>query len=58
MLGAFVLMTKANVGLGVLSIPFVFMSVGMVPGIILLIIMNIIIMCEWRKKGGGSLPPG
>ncbi|WOO83195.1 N amino acid transport system protein [Vanrija pseudolonga] len=44
MLGAFVLMTKANVGLGVLSIPFVFMSVGMVPGIILLIIMNMIIM--------------
>ncbi|TXT08899.1 hypothetical protein VHUM_03027 [Vanrija humicola] len=42
--GAFVLMTKANVGLGVLSIPFVFMSVGMVPGIILLILMNFIIM--------------
>ncbi|KAL1405714.1 hypothetical protein Q8F55_007384 [Vanrija albida] len=44
MVGAFVLMTKANVGLGVLSIPFVFMVVGMVPGIILLIVMNLIIL--------------
>ncbi|WOO82647.1 N amino acid transport system protein [Vanrija pseudolonga] len=34
--GAFILITKANLGLGILAIPFVFMSVGLVPGIILL----------------------
>lgn len=45
-LGAFALMTKANIGLGVLSIPFVFMEVGMVPGVILLLVINLIIMCE------------
>jgi amino acid permease len=39
-------MTKANIGLGVLSIPFVFMEVGMVPGVILLLVINLIIMCE------------
>ncbi|BEJ12344.1 hypothetical protein CspHIS471_0208040 [Cutaneotrichosporon sp. HIS471] len=43
-LGAFALMTKANIGLGVLSIPFVFMEVGMVPGVILLLVINLIIM--------------
>lgn len=46
-MGAFVLMTKANIGLGVLSIPFVFMQVGMVPGIILLLVINLITMCEY-----------
>lgn len=40
-------MTKANIGLGVLSIPFVFMEVGMVPGVILLLILALIVMCEW-----------
>ncbi|BEI81643.1 hypothetical protein CcaverHIS002_0208030 [Cutaneotrichosporon cavernicola] len=43
-LGAFALMTKANIGIGVLSIPFVFMEVGMVPGVILLLVINLIIM--------------
>lgn len=45
-MGAFVLMTKANIGLGVLSIPFVFMLVGMAPGVILLFVMNLMVMCE------------
>lgn len=39
-------MTKANIGLGVLSIPFVFMELGMVPGVIILLVINLIIMCE------------
>jgi amino acid permease len=37
-------MTKANVGLGILQIPFVFMTIGLIPGIILLIAMAILIM--------------
>lgn len=40
-------MTKANIGLGVLSIPFVFMEVGMVPGVILLLVLALIVMCEF-----------
>lgn len=43
--GAFVLMTKANIGLGILQIPSVFQTVGMVPGIILLVLMAILIIC-------------
>lgn len=46
-MGAFVLMTKANIGLGVLSIPFVFMLVGVVPGVILLFVLNLIVMCKF-----------
>lgn len=45
--GAFVLMTKANIGLGVLQIPSVFQSLGMVPGIILLVLMAILIICAY-----------
>lgn len=37
---------RANIGLGVLSIPFVFKAVGMAPGIVLLFVLNIIVMCE------------
>lgn len=37
-------MTKANVGLGILQIPFVFMTIGLVPGIILLIGMAVLVM--------------
>lgn len=37
-------MTKANVGLGILQIPFVFMTIGLIPGIILLIGMAILVM--------------
>ncbi|BEI80358.1 hypothetical protein CcaverHIS002_0108870 [Cutaneotrichosporon cavernicola] len=42
--GTFVLMTKANVGLGILQIPFVFMTIGLIPGIILLVAMAILVM--------------
>ncbi|GMK54814.1 hypothetical protein CspeluHIS016_0114000 [Cutaneotrichosporon spelunceum] len=42
--GTFVLMTKANVGLGILQIPFVFMTIGLVPGIILLVLMALLVM--------------
>lgn len=41
--GTFVLMTKANVGLGILQIPFVFQAIGIVPGIVLLIGMAILV---------------
>lgn len=37
-------MTKANIGLGILQIPFVFQTIGLVPGIILLIGMAILVM--------------
>lgn len=40
-------MTKANIGLGVLSIPFVFMEIGMIPGVLLLLILALIVMCKW-----------
>jgi amino acid permease len=45
-------MTKANVGLGILQIPFVFMDIGLIPGIILLIGMMILIACEWKGESG------
>lgn len=43
--GALILMTKANLGLGVLALPSVFASLGMVPGIILIIVIQTIIAC-------------
>lgn len=45
-IGAFIVMTKANIGLGVLSIPFIFQIFGIVPGIILLIVVQVLVMCE------------
>lgn len=45
--GAFILITKANLGLGILAIPFVFMSVGLVPGIILLCAVTLLMICKW-----------
>ncbi|KAL1412422.1 hypothetical protein Q8F55_000167 [Vanrija albida] len=36
-MGAFVLMTKANLGMGVLGLPAVFHTVGLIPGYILLV---------------------
>ncbi|WOO81568.1 N amino acid transport system protein [Vanrija pseudolonga] len=38
--GAFALITKANIGLGVLSIPFVFQVLGIVPGIIVILVLH------------------
>lgn len=46
-LGASALMTKANVGLGVLSIPEVFRQVGLVPGVILILVIQGIATCEF-----------
>jgi amino acid permease len=34
-------MTKTMIGLGILSIPFVFMAVGLVPGIIVIIVIQV-----------------
>jgi amino acid permease len=42
-MGATVLMIKSAFGLGVLSIPFVFQAVGIVPGIILIIVVELIV---------------
>lgn len=42
--GAFVLMTKANLGLGVLAIPVVFSTLGIVPGIIVIVVIEAILM--------------
>lgn len=39
-------MTKANLGLGVLALPSIFGAVGLVPGIILIIVIQTIIACE------------
>lgn len=40
-------MTKTNIGLGILSIPFVFMAIGLVPGIIVIIVIQI--MMTWAN---------
>jgi amino acid permease len=53
-LGAFVLMTKSNLGLGLLGIPGVFDVVGIVPGIILIVVMASIIGCEWKRNNDGK----
>ncbi|KAL1412208.1 hypothetical protein Q8F55_003219 [Vanrija albida] len=42
-LGAFALISKANIGLGVLSIPFVFQVLGIVPGIICILVIQTMI---------------
>lgn len=44
--GAFVLMTKANFGLGVLAIPTVFAIMGIVPGILLIVGIEIMLACK------------
>lgn len=44
--GACVLMVKANVGLGVLSLPVVMHTLGMVPGIIVIVTIQVIVTCK------------
>jgi len=39
-------MIKSAFGLGVLSIPFVFQAVGIVPGIILIVVIEFITTCK------------
>lgn len=34
-------MTKTMIGLGILSIPFVFMAVGLVPGILVILVIQV-----------------
>lgn len=45
--GACVLMIKANVGLGVLSLPVVMHTLGLVPGIIVVITIQTIVTCTY-----------
>ncbi len=40
-LGAVVLMTKTQIGLGILSIPFVFQAIGLIPGVIVILIIQV-----------------
>lgn len=40
-------MTKGNLGLGVLALPSVFSVLGIVPGIILILVIQTIIICEY-----------
>jgi len=49
-----ILMTKTNVGLGVLGIPFVFQVVGIVPGVLLIVFYNFIVMCEYTMRRVGQ----
>jgi len=41
-MGAAILMMKTQIGLGVLSIPLVFDTLGMIPGIIILLSISVI----------------
>ncbi|KAL1408654.1 hypothetical protein Q8F55_005467 [Vanrija albida] len=44
--GSWVLITKANIGLGILGIPSVFMTVGLVPGILIILgLQSVIAYC-------------
>lgn len=43
-------MIKSAFGLGVLSIPFVFQAVGIVPGIILIIFIEFITTCKLSER--------
>lgn len=51
--GAFMIMTKANLGVGVLAIPGVFHSVGLVPGYVLIIGLCAMMTCKWRVDTRG-----
>ncbi|TXT08883.1 hypothetical protein VHUM_03011 [Vanrija humicola] len=50
-LGAFVLMFKANIGLGILSLPFVFQTLGLVPGVLVLLVVQTIVCYCARAIG-------
>lgn len=54
-MGSFILMTKANLGLGVLALPSVFGVLGLVPGILLIILIQTIIACESTAVGLGPI---
>jgi amino acid permease len=50
-MGTSILMMKTQIGLGVLSIPLVFDTLGMIPGIIILLAIAIIttwVRGQWR----------
>jgi amino acid permease len=50
-MGTSILMMKTQIGLGVLSIPLVFDTLGMIPGIIILLAIAIIttwVRRQWR----------
>lgn len=34
-------MTKTNIGLGILSIPFIFQAIGLVPGVLVIIVIQV-----------------
>lgn len=49
-MGAAVLMMKAQVGLGVLSLPATFHTLGLVPGLIVLVVIAVLWTCESRMS--------
>lgn len=46
-MAAAVLMMKAQVGLGVLSLPATFHTLGLIPGLIVLVVIAVLWTCEW-----------
>ena len=48
-MGAAVLMMKAQVGLGVLSLPATFHTLGLVPGLIVLVVIAVLWTCESKR---------
>jgi hypothetical protein len=47
-MAAAVLMMKAQVGLGVLSLPATFHTLGLIPGLIVLVVIAVLWTCEWH----------
>lgn len=53
-MGTLVVMLKTQIGLGVLSVPFLFQVMGMVPGVIAFTVVAICVTCMsslWPEKG-------
>lgn len=44
-------MTKTMIGLGILSIPYVFDAVGLIPGLVIVIVVQIMMICECGLLG-------
>lgn len=52
--GSLIIMTKANLGLGVLALPSVFGVLGIVPGVICIVVVQSIIACKCSRPGTSS----
>ncbi|WVR07864.1 hypothetical protein IAU60_004907 [Kwoniella sp. DSM 27419] len=54
---ATVLQLKTQIGLGILGLPYALSVLGMVPGLIAIVVIALIVGCEWGD-GGTWLTPG